>query len=344
MAAYLSEGSVLRGLMMGALGLMLGTMGLDPIFGIGRYTFGLERLRDGLNFVVVAMGLFGIAEVLCNVEAPEIRDIFKASLRGLLPTLDDWRRCWASVLRGSLLGFLIGILPGGGGVISSFVSCTIEKRISKHPEQFGKGAIEGVAAPEAANNAASTAGFIPLLTLGVPCSPTIAMIYVALMLHGIRPGPLLFQEHPHLFWGVIASMYIGNVMLLGLNLPLIGIWVRMLRIKYQLLAVIIVITCIIGAYSCNNSIFDVGTMIAFGIIGYLMKKGNFPAAPLVLAMILGPQLERNIQQALILSAGSLLIFLRRPISAALLSVAAFLVFKSIVEWLLRYRQGRPQVG
>ena len=219
MAIYLSEESILKGLMMGLLGLLLGTIGLDPVSGSERFTFGVSRLTDGVDFVVMVMGLFGLAEILCNLEAPENREIFKTALKGLLPTRQDWRQCWASVMRGSALGFFIGVLPGGGAIISSFAAYAVEKRLSKHPERFGSGAIEGVAAPEAANNAASTSSFIPLLTLGIPGNASIAMIFVALMIHGIRPGPLLLQEHPNLFWGVIASMYIGNVMLLGLNLP-----------------------------------------------------------------------------------------------------------------------------
>jgi putative tricarboxylic transport membrane protein len=339
MAVYLSEESIIKGLAMAALGLLLGTVGIDPVHGATRFIFGVSRLLDGFDFVVVAMGLFGISEVLINLEAPEVRDIFKTSLKGLLPTLEDWRRCWASVLRGSLLGFFIGVLPGGGAIISSFVSYAVEKRVSKHPEQFGKGAIEGVAAPESANNAASTSSFIPLLTLGIPGNATIAMIFVALMIHGIRPGPLLLQEHPNLFWGVVASMYIGNLMLLGLNLPLIGFWVRLLRVPYHFLAVVVVIICVIGAYSVKNAVFDVGTMVAFGVMGYLMRKGGFPPAPLILAMILGPILERSLQQSLISSGGDPSIFIEKPISAALLCVAAFLMLTPSLKRL--WKRNRP---
>ena len=335
MAVYLSEESIIKGLAMGSLGLLFGTVGIDPVLGATRFTFGLSRLTDGFDFVVVAMGLFGIAEVLMNLEAPEIRDIFETTLKGLFPTLRDWRRCWASVVRGSLLGFFIGVLPGGGAIISSFVSYAVEKRISKHPEEFGKGAIEGVAAPEAANNAASTSSFIPLLTLGIPGNATIAMIFVALMIHGIRPGPLFIQEHPDLFWGVVASMYVGNLMLLGLNLPLIGLWVRMLRVPYHFLAVVVVIICLIGSYSINNSAFDVGMMVIFGVLGYFMRKGGFPPAPLILSLILGPPLERSLQQSLISSGGDPSIFIERPISVALLCVAAFLMLTPIFKGLWR---------
>ena len=325
MAVYLSEESVLKGLMMGLLGLLLGTIGLDPVSGSQRFTFGVSRLTDGIDFVVMVMGLFGLAEILCNMEAPENREIFKTALKGLLPTRQDWRQCWASVMRGSALGFFIGVLPGGGAIISSFAAYAVEKRLSKHPERFGSGAIEGVAAPEAANNAASTSSFIPLLTLGIPGNASIAMIFVALMIHGIRPGPLLLQEHPNLFWGVIASMYIGNIMLLGLNLPLIGFWMRMLKVPYRYLAVVVVVICVIGAYSVNNSTWDVGMMVFFGVVGYLLRKFAFPASPFILAMILGPMLEKTLQQSLIASGGDFLTFLNRPISASLLLAAGLLM-------------------
>jgi putative tricarboxylic transport membrane protein len=341
MAVYLSEGSVLKGLMMGTLGLLLGTVGLDPVLGAERFTFGVPKLTDGFDFVVVAMGLFGVAEVLSNVAAPEVREIFQTALKGLLPTREDWRRCWASVARGSLLGFFIGVLPGGGAIISSFMAYAVEKRISKHPERFGQGAIEGVAAPEAANNAAATSSFIPLLTLGIPGNASIAMIFVALMIHGIRPGPLLLQQHPSLFWGAVASMYIGNAMLLALNLPLIGIWVKLLKVPYRYLAAGVLVFCIIGAYSVNNSAFDVGTMVAFGGIGYLLRKGGFPPAPLILAMILGPQLERTLQQSLIAAGGDPWVFVQRPISAGLLLAATVLILSPAIRWLwCRFSEGR----
>jgi len=343
MAVYLSEESVLKGLMMAVLGLLLGTVGLDPVGGGQRFTFGVARLTDGFDFVVMVMGLFGIAEILSNLETPEVRDIFKTALKGLLPTREDWRQCWASVLRGSLFGFFIGVLPGGGAVISSFAAYAAEKRLSKHPERFGKGTIEGVAAPESANNAASTSSFIPLLTLGVPGNASVAMIFVALMIHGIRPGPLLLQEHPDLFWGVIASMYIGNALLLGLNLPLISFWVRMLKVPYRYLAAMVIVVCIIGAYSVNNSVFDVGMMVGFGVFGYLLRKFAFPPAPFILAMILGPMLERTLQQSLIGSGGEPLVFLQRPISAALLSAAGLLMLTPAAKWVWKSRR-IPQRG
>ncbi len=343
MAIYLSEESVLKGLMMGTLGLLLGTIGLDPVDGTPRFTLGLSRLTDGIDFVVMVMGLFGLAEILCNLEALENREVFKTALKGLLPTSQDWRQSWAAVLRGSFLGFFIGVLPGGGAIISSFAAYAVEKRFSKHPDQFGKGVIEGVAAPEAANNAASTSSFIPLLTLGIPGNASIAMIFVALMIHGIRPGPLLLQEHPNLFWGVIASMYIGNVLLLGLNLPLIGFWVRMLKVPYRYLAVVVVVVCVIGAYSVNNSAWDVGMMVFFGVMGYLLRKFAFPPSPFILAMILGPMLEKTLQQSLIASGGDFMTFLQRPISASLLLAAGFIMLTPLAKQIWKKRLS-PQRG
>jgi putative tricarboxylic transport membrane protein len=338
MAVYLSEGSVLKGLIMMMIGIIMGTVGIDPAFGAERFTFGLPRLTGGLEFVVVGMGLFGIGEVLINLEAPEVREVFKTSLKGVLPSIEDWRRCWASMIRGSILGALIGVLPGGGAVISSFITYAMEKRISKHPERFGQGAIEGVMAPETANNAAATSSFIPLLTLGIPGNLSMAMIFVALMIHGIRPGPMLIQEHPELFWGVIASMFVGNTILLALNLPLIGVWVKLLSVPYRYLVVVIVVICIIGAYSVNYTSFDVGAMVIFGGFGYLIRKARFPATPMVLAMILGPILERSLQQSLIMAGGNFMIFLRRPLSGALLAVAGLLMLTPVARRL--WKKGR----
>jgi putative tricarboxylic transport membrane protein len=342
MSVYLGGDSILKGLLMATLGILLATVGLDPVHGAPRFTFGIPRLLDGIDFVVAAMGLFGIAEVLINLESSGVQDIYKASLKGLLPTRADWAKSWAAVLRGSFIGFFIGVLPGGGAMISSFVAYAVEKKYSKHPEEFGKGAIEGVASPESANNAASTSSFIPLLTLGIPGNASIAMIFVALMIHGIHPGPLLFKEHPNLFWGVIASMYVGNLMLLGLNLPLVGFWVRLLRVPYHFLAVVIVIICIIGAYSIKNTAFDVGMMILFGVLGYFLRKGGYPAAPLVLAMILGAMLERSVQRSLQISGAELSIFIDRPISASLLAAGVLVMLAPLFKWAWkRHRPFRP---
>ncbi|MDP6430574.1 MAG: tripartite tricarboxylate transporter permease [Rhodospirillales bacterium] len=345
MAVYLSEGSVLKGLIMGVFGLLLGTVGLDPALGVERFTFGIPRLTSGLHFVVVGMGFFGIGEVLTNLENPQVRSIFKASLKGLLPNLEDWKRSWAAIVRGASLGLGIGVLPGGGAVISSFVSYAIEKRVSKEPERFGKGTIEGVAGPETANNAAATSSFIPLMTLGIPGNLSIAMIFIAMMIHGVRPGPLLLRDHPDLFWGVVASMFAGNLMLVALNLPLIGMWVRLMSVPYRYLVVVIVLMCAIGAYSVNFTAFDVGALAVFGVFGYLCRKGGFPAAPMVLAMVLGRILESSMQQSLIMGGGDPVIFVERPISATLLAVGALLMLKPMAQYLWRRRRppaaGRP---
>ena len=332
MSVYLGGDSILKGILMMMLGLVLAIVGLDPVHGAPRFTFGITRMLDGIDFVVAAMGLYGIAEVLTNLEAPEVRDVYKSSIKGILPNLADWKKSWLPILRGSFLGFFVGVLPGGGATISSFVAYAIEKKVSKHPGEFGKGAIEGVASPESANNAASQSSFIPLLTLGIPGNASIAMIFMALMIHGILPGPMLLVDHPNLFWGVIASMYIGNLMLLALNLPLIGFWTRLLRVPYPYLAVVIVIICIVGAYSIKNSAFDVGMMTVFGLLGYFLRKGGFPAAPLVLAMILGNILERSVQQSMTISGADPMIFIEKPISAMLLAVGVLILLIPLFKW------------
>ena len=337
MVGYLAGGSMTKGLMMACLGLLLGTVGLDPIMGTQRFTYGIFKLSEGFEFILVAMGLFGIGEVLVNVEQTIKAEVFETKLRGLLPNREEWRAAAAPIARGSLLGFFIGVLPGGGAIISSFISYALEKKLSKHPERFGKGAIEGVAAPESANNSAATGSFIPLLTLGVPGNASIAMIFAALLIHGIRPGPLLVAEKPEVFWGLVSSMYIGNVMLLVLNLPLIGLWVRLLRVPYPLLAPLILVFVLIGAYSVNNSAFDVGITIAFGFFGYLMRKFDFEPAPLVLAMILGPQLEASLRRSLIYSHGELGVFFERPIAAALMALALLMLLSPIFRWAFGHK-------
>ena len=330
MVVYLSEGSVVKGAIMGALGLAAATIGLDPVNGGERFTFNIVQLRDGLELVPVAMGLFGISEIMLNLEKPENRDVLKQTISKLLPTREDWRRAWAPITRGSLFGFLVGILPGGGATISSFIEYGIEKRLSKTPEQFGKGAIEGVAGPEAANNAASTSSFIPLLTLGIPGNLSTAMVLVALMIHGIRPGPMLMAEHPELFWGTVASMYVGNIVLLCLNLPMIGLWVRLLHTPYHYLVLVIVVVCVVGAYSVSNSTFSIGVMLVFGIVGYILRKADYPIAPFLLAMILGDMLESTLQQTLVAEGGDLSIFLNRPIAAGILAFGAIFMLKPVI--------------
>ena len=334
MVGYLAGGSMTKGLMMACIGLLLGMIGLDPIEGTQRFTYGVYKLSDGFEFILVAMGLFGIGEVLVNVEQTIKAEVFQTKIRKLLPNREEWRMSAAPIARGSLLGFLIGVLPGGGAIISSFISYALEKKLSKHPERFGKGAIEGVAAPEAANNSAATSSFIPLLTLGIPGNASIAMIFAALLIHGVRPGPLLVTEKPEVFWGLVASMYIGNLMLLVLNLPLIGLWVKLLRVPYPLLAPLILVFVLIGAYSVNNSAFDVGITIAFGFFGYVMRKFEFEPAPLVLAMILGPQLEASLRRSLIYSRGDLLVFFERPIAATLMALALLMLLSPGLRWML----------
>ena len=337
MVGYLGGGSMTKGLMMAALGLLLGMVGLDPIMGSPRFTYGVFKLSEGFEFVLVAMGLFGIGEVLVNVERSTVPEVLKTRIRGLLASREEWRAAGLPLARGSLLGFFVGVLPGGGAIISSFVSYAIEKKLSRHPERFGQGAIEGVAGPEAANNAAATSSFIPLLTLGIPGNASIALIFAALLIQGIRPGPLLVSEQPAVFWGLIASMYIGNLVLLVLNLPLIRLWVKLLEVPYAILAPFVVVFVLVGAYSVNNSVFDVGTTIAFGAVGYALRKLDFEPAPLVLAMILGPQLEAALRRSLIYSRGDLLVFFERPISAALLAVAVLLLLSPLVRWAFERR-------
>ena len=336
---FLTSASMVRALMMAAFGLAVGTIGLDNISGLPRFTFNIPELLDGVGLVPLVMGLFGISEVLLNIELRIRTEVFTSKVKGLLPTLEDWARSIWAILRGTFIGFFLGILPGGGAVIASFISYAIEKRVSKHPENFGKGAIEGVAAPESANNSAAQGGFVPLLTLGIPSNAVMALLLGALIIHGVTPGPLLLSQHPDLFWGVVASMYIGNAMLLVLNLPLIGIWVQLLKVPYPILFPIIILFCLIGSYSINNSSTDVLIMVVFGVVGYLMKKLSLEAAPLVLAFVLGPMLETSLRQALIKSKGSFLIFFTRPISATFLLIAIALMVASLFPWFRRRRPG-----
>jgi putative tricarboxylic transport membrane protein len=276
--------------------------------------------------VPVIMGLFGVSEVLLNLEhLAHQRRVYAEPSGGLLPNREDWRRSAMPIARGSLVGFFLGILPGAGAIIASLASYATERRFSKHPEQFGNGAIEGVAGPEAANNAAAGGAFIPLLTLGIPANPVMAILLGALMIHGLQPGPLLMKSAPELFWGIITSMYVGNAMLLVLNLPLIGIWTRLLRVPYALLFPFVLLFCLIGSYSVSNNVGDGIIMWVFGVLGYLLKKFDYEAAPLILAMVIGPMMEEALRQSLILSAGSFTIFVERPITAGLILAAALLL-------------------
>jgi putative tricarboxylic transport membrane protein len=335
---FLVKGSMSKALAMAAFGLFLSTIGLDAVSGVARFSFGKVELMDGIGLVPVVMGLFGIAEVLLNLEKTMRREILQGKIETYLPTREDWRRSGGPIFRGSVIGFFLGIIPGGGSVLASFVSYAIEKRISRYPEKFGKGMIEGVAGPESANNSASIGAFIPLLTLGIPSNVVVAILLGAMMIHGLQPGPNLLQDHPHVFWGVIMSMYIGNVMLLLLNLPLIGLWVQVLRVPYGLLFPLILLFCLIGAYSLNFATFDILIMIVFGVIGYLMKKTDYEAAPLILAMVLGGIFENALRQSLILSDGSPLIFFTRPIAAAFLWIAIGVIIVPMIPWFKKKRQ------
>jgi putative tricarboxylic transport membrane protein len=337
---YLTSGSVVNAVLMVLVGLILGSVGMDPISGIPRFYFGSSTLLDGIGLVPVVMGLFGISEVLTNIDNPEERSILKTKIKNLLPTLQDWKSSIGPIWRGSVMGFLLGILPGGGAVMSTFLSYTTEKRLSRRPDEFGKGAIEGVAGPETANNAAAGGAFVPMLALGIPPNPIMALLLGALIIHGITPGPLLLSQHPEVFWGVIASMYMGNVMLLFLNLPLVGLWVKILKMPYRMLMPLILLCCLIGSYATNNNSVDVVIMIVFGVVGYVLRKAGYELAPLALALVLGPMMETNFRNSLIMSDGSLTIFLTRPISVTVLIISVLLFLSTGFS---TYRKAKARV-
>jgi putative tricarboxylic transport membrane protein len=341
MLIYLATASMLKALMMACLGVILGTMGTDPIHGVERFTFGSYTLMDGIGLVPVLMGLFGISEVLLTVEQATQVDVYKTRIGKLLPTLEDWGKSIKPILRGTFIGFFIGILPGGTAVVSSFSAYIVEKKLSKYPEKFGTGMIEGVAAPEAANNSASQGSFIPLLTLGIPSNVVMAVLLGALLIQGVTPGPLLIKKYPEIFWGVIGSMYVGNLMLLLLNLPLIGIWVKLLKVPYAIMFPMILFFCLLGVYTVNNSYVEIVIMIIFGGIGYLMKKFAYEGAPLVLAFVLSPMMENAFRQSLIMSGGGFGIFLTRPISLGLLIVTLVLLLLPFVPGLKKIPKGEP---
>ena len=334
---YLARGSMLKAMSMALLGLLFSFVGIDVITGLPRFTLDMVHLMDGIGLVPIAMGIFGISEVLINLEEVVHRDIFQTKIKGLLPNREEWRRSGKPILRGTIIGFFLGILPGGGAAISSFISYGVEKKLSKHPEKFGTGMIEGVAGPESANNAAVGGAFIPLFTLGIPANVTMAVLFGALMIHGMTPGPMLMREHPEIFWGTVTSMYMGNVLLLLLNLPLIGLWVKVLKIPYKVLFPLIILFCLIGAYSLNNTPFDIVVMLIFGLVGYLMRKLNYEGAPLLLAFVLGPMMEQALRQSLLISQGSFTIFFTRPISAASMSLALALIVSYFLPFLGKKR-------
>jgi putative tricarboxylic transport membrane protein len=306
-------------------------IGMDPSVGSPRFTFGQVHLLGGLEFIPVIMGLFGVAEIFENLEKSMVQ-VFKTKISSLIPTTQDTKDSVWPIIRGTVVGFFLGLIPGTNTVIASFMSYLIEKKLCKHPEKFGTGAIEGVAGPETANNAFATSALIPLFTLGIPGSAVMALLLGTFMMHGVIPGPLLFRDHPELIWTVIASLYIGNVILLVLNLPLIGVWVRVLNTPYPILLTLILLFTVIGAYCVNSTSFDVGVMVLFGALGYLFKKLDFPVAPLVLTLILGPLMEKGLRLSLELSQGDFMVFLTRPISATLLVSAALIILLSAVRF------------
>jgi len=324
-ATVLAHGSLIKAIAMVVLGLLLGLVGTDVNSGVARFSFGVSELSDGIGFVSVAMGVFGFAEIINNLEEKEQREVFVKEVKGLLPTFKDLKDSAPSILRGTALGSALGILPGGGALLASFAAYTLEKKVSSNSANFGKGAIQGVAAPESANNAGAQTSFIPLLTLGIPSNPVMALMIGAMMIQGIAPGPQVMTERPQLFWGMIASMWVGNLMLVVLNLPLIGMWIKLLTVPYRVLYPSILLFCCVGVYSLSNSPFDVMQTAVFGVVGYIWVKLECEPAPLILGFILGPLMEENLRRAMLLSRGDALVFFQRPISLAMLLIAGFLL-------------------
>jgi TctA family transporter len=324
-AVVLANGSIWKALAMVVLGLLLGMIGTDVNSGVARFSFDVPELSDGIEFAVVAMGMFGFAEIILNLEQRENREVFTSKVGKMLPTGAEFKRAIFPILRGTTLGSILGILPGGGAVLASFSTYAMEKKISKHPEEFGKGAIEGVAGPEAANNAGAQTSFIPMLTLGIPTTPVLALMVAAMMIHNIQPGPQVMTSNPKLFWGLIVSMWIGNLMLVILNLPLIGIWIKLLTVPYRILFPAILLFCCIGSYSLNNNVFDVFMTIPFAILGYVFKKLDCEPAPLLLGFVLGKLMEEYLRRAMTISRGDWSVFITRPLSATLLGIAVLLL-------------------
>lgn len=337
-AVVMAHGSVSKSLAMVLLGLLLGLIGMDVNSGVSRMTFRIPELTDGIDFVPVAMGLFGLAEIIANLERKQDRRVVSQSIRDLIPTLADMRAAFPAMLRGTAVGSFLGVLPGGGAALPPFTAYALEKKLAKDPSRFGKGAVEGVAGPEAANNAGAQTSFIPLLTLGIPSNALMALMIGALMMQGIQPGPQVMTEQPALVWGLIASMWVGNLMLLVINLPLVGVWVSMLKIPYRLLFPAIVLFCCIGTYGISNSLFNVWLMLGCAVVGYFFIKIGVEPAPLLLGLVLGPQLEENFRRAMLLSDGDFTVFIRHPISAVLLGVVAILLLAMLSPAILRKRK------
>src|SRR3954468_21662558 len=337
-AVVLAHGSIVKAVAMVIFGLLLGLVGTDVNSGVARFNFGISELSDGIGFVSVALGVFGFAEIIGNLEQKEQREIFTKKVTGLLPTWQDIKDATPSILRGTTLGCCLGILPGGGALLSSFAAYTLEKKMSKNSANFGKGAIQGVAAPESANNAGAQTSFIPLLTLGIPSNPVMALMIGAMMIQGIAPGPQVMTERPQLFWGMIASMWVGNLMLVVLNLPLIGMWIKLLTVPYRVLYPSILLFCCIGVYSISNAPFDVMQTAIFGLVGYIFVKLECEPAPLILGFILGPLMEENLRRAMLLSRGDPIVFFTRPISLTMLVIAAFLLLIVVAPAVRKKRE------
>ncbi|WP_301103462.1 tripartite tricarboxylate transporter permease [Propionivibrio sp.] len=334
----LARGSLLHATGMVVLGLLLGLVGADVNTGTQRYTFGIPQLADGIGFVVVAMGMFGLAEVIRNLENEDDRPTIISKITTLMPTKEDWKRIIGPILRGTAIGSALGILPGSGSILGSFAAYAIEKKVSKNSAEFGKGAIEGVAAPESANNAGAQTSFIPMLTLGIPSNPVMALMIGAMVIQGIQPGPSVITEQPALFWGIIVSMWIGNLFLVILNLPMVGMWVKIVSVPYQYLFPAILVFCGIGVFSLNNTEFDVYLMALFGLVGYIFVKLDCEPAPMLLAFILGPMMEEYMRRALLLSRGDPMIFLQRPISATMLALAALAIIVASLPMFYKKRE------
>jgi putative tricarboxylic transport membrane protein len=342
---YMSSGSILKDLITAVFGVLLGTIGMDTISGTQRLTFGVLELADGIGFIPAVMGLFGISEILVNVERILATTLVTEKVKNLLPNLQDWKESFWPIIRGTVMGFIIGVLPGPAPVISTYASYATEKKLSKTPEKFGTGHIAGVAGPEAANNAASSGAMIPLFTLGIPANSVIAVLLGAFMIHGLQPGPTFIAKYPDVFWATIVSMYLGNIMLLVLNLPLIPLWVKVLKVPYPILFPLILIFCLIGVYSLNFSQVEIGLMIGFGVLGYLMRKARFEMAPLILALVLGPMMENNLRLALLVSQGDASVFVTRPISAIFIIVSTLLIASSMVPGIQKRRaQMKEKLG
>ncbi len=338
-AVVLASGSLIKAVAMIILGLLIGQINTDVISGVPRFSFDIPELSDGINFVVIAMGVFGFGEIIANLgQPPEHREVFTKDVKGLWPTKQDFKEAAPAVLRGTALGSLLGVLPGGGALLSSFAAYTLEKKLSKTPEKFGKGAIQGVAGPESANNAGAQTSFIPMLTLGIPPNAVMALMVGAMTIKGIQPGPQVMTSNPDRFWGLITSMWIGNLMLVILNLPLIGIWIKLLTLPYRFLFPAILLFCCIGLYTLNNNNFDVYLAVLFGVIGYVFYKLGCEPAPLLLGFILGPMMEENLRRALLLSRGDWSTFMTRPLSAGLLLAALALVVIVMLPGISRKRQ------